>query len=56
MSHSPNCDKLCRGFYYSKTGILYDPRMFNCKDGVKDRLKLPSYGLAGARSPGCNIA
>jgi hypothetical protein len=25
--------------------------LFNCKDGVKDCLKLPSYDLTGARSP-----
>jgi hypothetical protein len=30
--------------------------LFNCKDRVKDCLKLPSYNLAGARSPRCNIA
>src|SRR5437868_3996296 len=28
----------------------------NCKDGVKDCLKLPSYDLTGARSPRCNTA
>jgi len=44
-------DEQRRGFLLLESGIL-----FNCKDRVKDCLKLPSYDLMRARSPECNTA